>query len=203
MPKDKSLSHERVLNAAKKEFLDNGFEKASIRAIAKNAGMTSAGLYRHCKDKEDLFCQIVDPAVRAVNEWSKEHVNRAYSRIDNGDIDTISTESEVDMIRTVAVPYRDEFRLLIDKSAGTRYEGFIHKFVKSNEEKMREGFEFLENHGFQIKALDENELHILISAYITALFEPIIHDCAVEDINHYLDTVEQFFIPGWKKILGL
>lgn len=55
MPKDKSETHENILKAARAEFMKNGFEKASIREIAKRAGVTSAALYRHCTDKEDLF----------------------------------------------------------------------------------------------------------------------------------------------------
>ena len=54
MPRDKKLSHQRVLEAAKKELLEKGYEGASIRTIGSCARMTSAGLYRHCKDKEDL-----------------------------------------------------------------------------------------------------------------------------------------------------
>ncbi len=51
MPRDKSLSHEKVNKAIKEEFLAKGFEEASIRSIAARAGITSAGLYRHYADK--------------------------------------------------------------------------------------------------------------------------------------------------------
>ena len=50
---DMFYKDERVLNAAKAEFLEKGFEKASIRSIGEKEGMTSAGLYRHCIDKEE------------------------------------------------------------------------------------------------------------------------------------------------------
>ncbi|MDO4189004.1 MAG: hypothetical protein Q4D29_08420 [Lachnospiraceae bacterium] len=36
MPRDKKLSHQRVLEAAKKEFLEKGFEGASIRTIGSS-----------------------------------------------------------------------------------------------------------------------------------------------------------------------
>lgn len=56
MPKDKSASHARIVPAARKEFLEKGFEKASMRSIAQAAGITSAGLYRHFDEFKLLLC---------------------------------------------------------------------------------------------------------------------------------------------------
>ena len=51
MPRDKSVSHLRILSSARAEFLEKGYMNASIRTIARRAGITSAGLYRHFRDK--------------------------------------------------------------------------------------------------------------------------------------------------------
>ena len=63
MPKDKSTSHVHIVDAAMEEFMKKGFQGASIRTIADSAGITSGGLYRHFKDKEDMFHALVEPAV--------------------------------------------------------------------------------------------------------------------------------------------
>lgn len=47
----------------KAEFLEKGFEKASVRSIANRAGMSAAGIYRHFKDKEAMFDALVAPLV--------------------------------------------------------------------------------------------------------------------------------------------
>ncbi|MCR5106795.1 MAG: TetR/AcrR family transcriptional regulator [Lachnospiraceae bacterium] len=60
MQRDKTLSHEKVKKAVKEEFLEKGYEDASIRSILARAGMTSAGLYRHYADKEAIFNAMVD-----------------------------------------------------------------------------------------------------------------------------------------------
>ena len=52
MPRDKTENHIKIMAAAKEEFLEKGYEKASMRSIADRCGMTAAGIYRHCKDKE-------------------------------------------------------------------------------------------------------------------------------------------------------
>lgn len=84
VPKDKSASHARIVPAARKEFLEKGFEKASMRSIAQAAGITSAGLYRHFADKEAMFAALVEPLLdelqalyqameqRTMNCWNRE-----------------------------------------------------------------------------------------------------------------------------------
>jgi len=203
MPRDKTLSHKKIIQAAKEEFLKKGFEKANIRDIGTKAGVTSAALYRHCKDKEDLFCQVVEPAISAIDEWLSNHINNAYKNADKGDSHGLQEQSEVDMIREVGIPHRDEFRLLLTKSSGTKYENFLNVLVNQHEVKLWEGLEYLQKHGYQIKQVEKEEMHILINAYMTALFEPLIHDYDEAQILHYLNTVENFFMPGWLEIWGL
>ncbi|MBQ2464886.1 MAG: TetR/AcrR family transcriptional regulator, partial [Treponema sp.] len=54
---------EKLLEAAKNEFMQNGFLKASLRTICKNAGVTTGALYFFFHDKEDLFDSIVKPVI--------------------------------------------------------------------------------------------------------------------------------------------
>jgi len=203
MPKDKTGTHIRVMEAAMEVFLDKGYDKASIRDIAAESGITSAGLYRHCKDKEDLFYCLVKPAIVALEEWVDDHIKNSYESMEKRDYQGINSQSEIDMIRSVAIPYKNEFKLLITKSGGTKYENFIHDMVNLHEEKMIEGLKEIKAHGYPVKQVDRDELHILISAYITALFEPVIHDYPEDKVDHYLQTIEDFFMPGWHKLLGI
>ncbi|WP_413815488.1 TetR/AcrR family transcriptional regulator, partial [Christensenella hongkongensis] len=50
MPKDKTETYHKIIRAAKAEFLEKGFEQASMRNVASAIGMSAAGLYRHFKD---------------------------------------------------------------------------------------------------------------------------------------------------------
>ena len=45
-------TQERILAAAKAEFLEKGFESASLRNIVKNAGVTTGALYGYYAGKE-------------------------------------------------------------------------------------------------------------------------------------------------------
>ena len=196
MPRDKSLSHEKVNKAIKEEFLEKGYEDASIRSIGARAGMTSAGLYRHYADKEAMFAALVEPLVKDVKVWTKRHTSRKYKIVDGGNArEELFGESFFDMIREVILPKRDEFILLMTRSNGTKYENFLHDFVLSNQKEFMEGYPVID--------INEEELHILLSAYLTACFEPIIHDYDETKIEKYLTTIQEFFMPGWLNIMGV
>ena len=44
-----------LIEAAKKEFLEKGYNKASLRTICNKAGMTTGALYFFFDNKEDLY----------------------------------------------------------------------------------------------------------------------------------------------------
>ena len=48
-----------IIESAKQEFLNNGYENASMRNIAKKANMTVGNLYRYFESKDDIHKQIV------------------------------------------------------------------------------------------------------------------------------------------------
>jgi AcrR family transcriptional regulator len=204
MPRDKTLSHEKVKKAIKEEFLEKGFEAASIRSIGARAGMTSAGLYRHYADKEAMFATMVEPLTQDIKEWTRRHVERKYILAEkNAKRDELFGENFMDLIREVILPQREEFRLLMTCSAGTKYENFIHDFARDNQKEFLRVIKYLKGKGYPAMDVNEEELHVLLSAYLTACFEPIIHDYDETMIDQYLNTIQEFFMPGWMRIMGL
>ncbi|MCR5208924.1 MAG: TetR/AcrR family transcriptional regulator [Lachnospiraceae bacterium] len=204
MPRDKTLSHIKVNKAIKEEFLKKGFEAASIRSIGARAGMTSAGLYRHYSDKESMFNALVEPLIDDMKQWTKRHTDRKYLLLDeSADKKEIIGESFIDLIREVILPKRDEFKLLMTCSRGTKYENFIHDYALLSQKELLKALSYMKKKGCPVKDIDEDELHMLLSAYLTACFEPVIHDCKEEKIEKYLNTIQDFFMPGWLRIMGL
>ena len=58
---------EAILKNASEEFLDQGFEKASMRSIALKSRMTVGNLYRYFKSKDELSDTIVSPTYQLIN----------------------------------------------------------------------------------------------------------------------------------------
>ena len=152
MPKDKTVTHIKVLAAAREEFMEYGYENASMRRIGQRCDMTAAGLYRHCKDKAGLFGELVSPSIEKIDAWLEAHINRSIQTMENETID-LWKDSEIDMMRDLIYPNMEEYRLLL-------------------------------------------------SAYTTALFEPVIHGYSKEEAYRCSEMLEEFFLPGWKQLLG-
>ena len=72
MPRDKSESHKRIIEAAKQEFLAYGYADASLRRIAAAANIQVGGLYKHFASKDALFESLVEPAIQGFYELYRE-----------------------------------------------------------------------------------------------------------------------------------
>ncbi len=202
MPRDKSVSHIKIMAAAKAEFLKMGFEKASMRSIADRCGMTAAGIYRHCKDKEDLFYQLVSPAEERLMEWASAHMRR-YEEPIRKTRKVVWQDSFIDMMREVVYPDMEDFHLLIARSKGSKYENYLHDMTQMAQDKFLEYLDEMRISGINVPNITKQQLHLLLTAYLTALFEPVVHNYPLEEANEALSTLEKFFLPGWKKMMGV
>jgi AcrR family transcriptional regulator len=52
-------TREVIMNAAHEIFLEKGFHAASMRQIAKGAGVALGGIYNHFESKEDIFSAVI------------------------------------------------------------------------------------------------------------------------------------------------
>ncbi len=201
MPRDKTANHIKIITAAKEEFMELGFDKSSMRSISRRCGVTAAGIYRHCIDKEDLFNQIVFPAVARINNWLNAHIARYVDAITHEE-HIQWRDSEIDMMREIIYPNMEEYHLLLAKSQGSKYENFLHDLTERQQDQLLRYMPMLKKQGYAVRDIDPKELHLLLSAYTTALFEPAIHNYSLEEAFRCLATVEAFFLPGWKQLLG-
>ena len=201
MPRDKTATHVKVMAAARDEFMEFGYEKASMRSIADRCGMTAAGIYRHCRDKQDLFNQLAAPALERLNAWMEDHLAKYLDAVREQE-DLRWQDSWVDMMREVVYPHIDDYHLILTCASGTKYENFLHDLTQAAQEKTLEYLPVLREKGAAVREITPADLHLLFSAYVTALFEPVIHRYPPEEAIRCLETVEAFFLPGWKTLFG-
>ena len=105
------------------------------------------------------------------------------------------------MILQVVYPNFDLFKLIICKAEGTRYAHFIHELVEMEQKETLNFMEEAKKRGISVKEIRPEEMHLLMSAYVTALFEVVVHDFPLEDARHYLRTFHEFFYPAWRTVL--
>lgn len=70
---------EMIHTAAKAEFMEKGFQAASLRNIVKTAGVTTGAFYGYYDSKEELFAALVDPAY----EYMMSRYRQAHESFEN------------------------------------------------------------------------------------------------------------------------
>jgi AcrR family transcriptional regulator len=205
MPRDKTGTHERIIPAAMAEFLEYGFERASMRRIAAALDMSAAALYRHFDSKEAMFAALVEPVVTEFTGIYEKLSAQQFADIDAADHDTI-WQGESDDSRWVmkfVYEHFDVFTLLVCKSQGTRYESFVHDIAVMEEKTTMRYFEALRQNGLPLNDIDPEEFHLLVSASVNAIFEAVRHGFSKEKAMHYALTLDAFFTPAWKNLIGI
>lgn len=71
MTKSRSKSKQRIIDVAFEHFVLNGYEGASLSAIADAVGIRKASIYTHFKSKDALFLELLQDALEIECEYLK------------------------------------------------------------------------------------------------------------------------------------
>ena len=132
MRKKDELAIDKIIECAKQEFLEKGFEGASMRNIADNAGYTTGMLYGRFADKGELFKAIVKaPAdklyiyyANVQHEFAGLAPEMQYKDMH------IYVDARINEMLDIVYSNFDEFKLIISKSKGSEYENYVDKLIE-------------------------------------------------------------------------
>ncbi len=203
MPRDKTENHEKIIAAAMKEFMEYGFNDASMRRIAAACDMSVAGLYKHFPSKEDMFAALVEPIY---NDFLSLYENAEYEQFN---MMTTMELSEIwndgkdsQLIIDFVYDNFDAFKLLICKSQGTKYENFVHDVAVMEEKTTRRFLDIYKKRGGHVNKIVSKELHLLVTVNTNAVFETVEHGFTKKEAMHYAKTLDEFFTASWRKYFG-
>ena len=140
---------ENIEQAALAEFLDKGFQGASLRQIVKNAGVTTGAFYGYFSSKEALFASIVEPHAAALMGRFME-AQLSFAELPETE-QPAHVGKESGAYLTWMVDYicqhREPVKLLLCGAEGTSYENFVHNMVEVEVEATLEYIEVLRRAG--------------------------------------------------------
>ena len=195
---------ESIHRAAKAEFLEKGFQSASLRNIVKTAGMTTGAFYGYYKSKVGLFEALVsehyDFILNRFQAAQREFAALPHEQQPDH-LSNISGLSMFDMLHS-AYRHLDEFKLILCCSEGTRFAGLIDEMVEIEVEATHAYQKVLEELGRPSPRIDPRLEHILITGMFNAFFELVIHEMPLSDAENYLHEMRAFYTAGWMKIKG-
>jgi len=200
-----SETQKKILEIGKREFLAKGFKDASLRGIVKEAGFTQGAFYGYYPDKEALFTALVSEAADGLVERFKRAQKAHFDLIKKAETEfsrKLSTEY-LHLFLDYIYDHFDAFKLVICRSAGTRYEYYIHDLVELEVSVAEKYYRLLRSKG-KLEGKVSRELHHMItSAYFTAVFETVAHDMPRKKAFDYIKELAVFFNCGWDGILKL
>ncbi|MFR3090407.1 MAG: TetR/AcrR family transcriptional regulator [Eggerthella lenta] len=191
-----------VLQSAQREFLDKGYEKASLRSIAQNAGVTTGALYVRFPNKSALFAALVEPVSAHLLGLFRTGNDQGFEQLDEGRPEDMWSTSEDVITRIVdyIFEHKEPFDLLINHAAGKRLRAFPRRSRRGRSQPIAR------LPGRHARALAcaavHDDLHALVSAEYYAFFEIVRHDTSKEDAVARIKLIVDFFRPGWENLFG-
>ena len=196
---------QHLLELAKAEFLKKGYSEASVRNIAKTAGLTTGAVFRYFPDKVALFDALVSDAADTLMNHFKAAQDAHFDLIPEEKTTEsldLSTEHLNHFINYIYDNF-DAFKLVICCSEGTRYANYIHDLVELEVSQTEVYYEKLRQLGKLEGSISHDLHHMITSAYFTAVFETVAHDMDRERAIEYVNELAAFFNYGWNGLLRL
>ncbi|MCC8122751.1 MAG: TetR/AcrR family transcriptional regulator [Oscillospiraceae bacterium] len=200
-----TTTQSRILEAGKSEFLQKGFENASLRAIAKEAGVTTGAIYGYYPDKAALFGALVSEPTHQLRVFYlsvQQEFDALPPDVKAHSMHEYSSRSLEDFIGYIYAHF-DAFKLVVSCSAGTEYEHYIDSLIEVEVYYTQRYISAMREAGYAVPDVEEQMNHILSSAQYYGIFETVAHDMSKEKALQYIHTLYDFYSAGWDAILGL
>ena len=185
---------QRILEAARKEFLKNGFEKASIRVITTNAKTSKSNLYNYFEDKDALFCAVVEPTIAEMNEGFRE------IRIRNKHANTYVLDAQKGVIYgfvKFAYNHIEDMKLLFYGSSGSSLSAFKNHLIDKIAEALGEWVKQIASG----KHFSKLFLRSVAGFYISGMEQLMLEGETEEQAADHYSEFLTFIYGGWKSAL--
>ena len=198
-------TRENILNTAKKHFLEEGLDGASLRNIVKDAGLTTGAFYKYYPTKESLFDALIDPYV--------EHVYQIYDNI-LADFEELSAQSQTDYMTEASgdgidqiVDYvyanYDNFRLLLKCGDSGKFADFIHNMVEREIDSTLNYMDTMRKSGIDIPVIERSLMHMVYTGFFSSIFQIIEHDIEKDIAKKNIAQLKRFNTGGWEKLFNI
>ena len=201
--KNERETKERLLISARAEFLEKGYQKASLRSICKNAGVTTGAVYFFFQDKEDLFSNIVQPTIDRIQTIASKHVSQELMLLQNipiADEDNVHDDYDAsEHILHMLYQNYDICQLILEKSQGSKYENIIDEFVDIFEEGQR-ALAMEQAKLYNVKPPEDYIIHWVVHIEMDAYVHLLLHEKDEKKALQYMGKILQYLQYGWEAL---
>ena len=154
---------QRLLESARHEFMEQGFLKSDLKTICDNAGVTTGAVYKRYKGKDELFRAVVKETSDILDGFIELRTDVEFKETSDEEIIETWRMNEkytLEMFRMLW-KIRDDFVLLLEKSAGSSYENYGHDFALRMTKAYMQYYLETKKRGLAHANLTEEEMHVL------------------------------------------
>jgi len=193
-------TREKILNAAKREFLEKGFAGTNVRAIAEKAGVTTGALYNLFKNKDGIFEALVGGVFNEfLNILAYNDVFEARELdMKAGDLSEITEMSRRRFLGMVDFFYAnwDAMKLIACCSKGSAYERIFDKAIDLME---KETLRLLTVDGVKMSRRIKFFIHVMVTSHFDNLKEIFYHDLTKSEAADFILDFNVYHCGGWKQ----
>lgn len=194
---------EKLVECAKTEFLEKGFDGASLRNVAKNAETSTSSIYIRFGDKDGLLLYITKPVTDGfigIYKAVQQDFSELPSDVQSETVNEYSTNGMFKLIDYIYDNF-DVFRIPLDSSCDKFFRVFEHELIDIE---LDYTLKFMEAVG--CRSLDEKKvtpdfLHIVISCFFNGFFEPVRHSMTKDEAYRYIGMLSQYHRAGFGTFL--
>ena len=187
---------QRIIDAAREEFLAKGFENASIRTIATKAKTSKSNLYNYFRDKDHLFYAILEPTIFEIKKAIDEA--KSYDMENGPESYTFEAQHhKISIVIDFVTTHRDDLKLLLFGAKGSSLEGFKNGVI--------EGFTELLVAWIQ-KYMQGKEVSVFFVRSVANFYLSIIEQLVTVGVSReHPERIREEFVRfvyyGWKGVL--
>lgn len=204
--KNKKDTKQLLLCHAKKEFIEKGFMKASLRTICKNAGVTTGALYFFFQDKNALFAELVRTPLENINTILLMHYQTEKLRLRKNPTDLRNFDSSKAVCFRILhelYTYREEFLLLLTKAQGSHLENISNSFSAILYKRNRMLADTVAASNQTHSPLSDDAINGISHIQVNVFLYMIDQFSTEEEASIYLEQIFPFLEHGWCGILRL
>lgn len=195
---------DELLRCAFNEFMEMGFQEASLRVIAAKAGTSTGSIYTRYQEKAGLFHALVDETIDGLQQWflREQAAFDERSREEKADVLDYASDKFEDMVDYL-YDHLDVFRLLVRCTDIDCYERMMERLIDIDIEYTRRFMTSTGHDAIACGRMTPELMHILASAYYSGLFETIRHGMSRQQAHVYVRQLRRFFRMGWADLLQI
>ena len=163
--------------------MEYGYEKASLRRIAKEASVTTGAIYGYFAGKEALFAALTEDAAEELVElYTKVHSDFAsLPPEEQPAMLNVVTEECVPWLVNYIYDHFEAFKLLLCCGAPGCGERFFDRLAEVEERSCHDFVAAVEQMGYPVPKLGDALIHIVCSTFFRQIQEFVDHDIPREE----------------------